>query len=318
MRIALALVLVGLCAVALWWAFAAQAAPASVPMTELVPATRTRTPVFYPRPESPDDDRHLYHLALIESALERAQEPGERFQLLPAAQVMNELRLFKLLVNARPQLDLLFRPTSIAAEEELTPVRIPLDRGLLGYRLCLIHREDAETFATVAGLDGLRGLRIGQGRDWADVPIYEHAGLEVVTGSDYEGLFEMLVKRRFDCFPRGVNEIFIELDERREALPELSVAEGFALHYPLVRYVWVADSPKGALLRARITAGLEAMLKDGSFERLFWKFHGVAIERAALAERRIIEIASPFLPDSVPVDRPELWFDPLETPTEGG
>jgi hypothetical protein len=67
-----------------------------------------------------------------------------------------------------------------------------VDRGLLGYRLLLIRADDQARFAKVRTLDDLRHLRAGLGKGWADVNIFEASGVEVVEGSNYEGLFGML------------------------------------------------------------------------------------------------------------------------------
>jgi hypothetical protein len=77
-------------------------------------------------------------------------------------------------------------------------VRLPIDKGLLGYRMFLVREADLPRFATVRTLDDLRKLRVGQGKDWIDVPILRKAGFPVVEGTSYPGLFAMLAAGRFD------------------------------------------------------------------------------------------------------------------------
>jgi hypothetical protein len=62
-------------------------------------------------------------------------------------------------------------------------------------------------------------------------------------------------------------------------------------------------------LAEAIRSGLEAALADGSFDRLFRQYFGDALERTQLARRRIIELQNPLAP-ALPLNRPELWFDP--------
>ncbi|UUZ49017.1 hypothetical protein LP420_00160 [Massilia sp. B-10] len=49
------------------------------------------------------------------------------------------------------------------------------------------------------------------------------------------------------------------------------------------------------------------MIADGSFEKLFQKFFGEQIRRAALKDRRVIDLVNPAAP-ALPLERKELWF----------
>lgn len=59
-----------------------------------------------------------------------------------------------------------------------------------------------------------------------------------------------------------------------------------------------------------LTRGLEAAIADGSFEQAFRRYNSRHIEDLHLAKRRVIELPNPLLPDTVPLNRPELWFRP--------
>jgi hypothetical protein len=268
--------------------------------------------VIYQRPEAEGDTRNNYHIELLRIALERTTEKYGAVTLKPSKTVMNELRLMKMLAAGKAGIDVVFRPTSIEDEKLLTPVRIPLDRGLLGYRISLIRKEEQPRFSAVKNVAGLKALRLGQQRDWNDVNIYKHNGFTVVTGSDYEGLFRMLARNRFDYFARGLEEVYPEHALYSKTLPQLHVEESIVIHYPFPRYFWVANSTKGASLRRRLTQGLEAMIADGAFNKIFWQYKGEAIRRARMKHRRVFRIKNPFLPDTAPLGRKELWYDPLK------
>lgn len=60
----------------------------------------------------------------------------------------------------------------------------------------------------------------------------------------------------------------------------------------------------------RIETGLRKMLRDGSFDQLFWQHNHAAIEQAHLQDRRLIRLNNPFLPKETPLDDASLWFDP--------
>ena len=60
----------------------------------------------------------------------------------------------------------------------------------------------------------------------------------------------------------------------------------------------------------RIENGLRIMIKDGSFDAIFYKHNKAAIERANLKNRRIIRLDNHLLPKATPLDEKNLWFDP--------
>ena len=128
----------------------------------------------------------------------------------------------------------------------------------------------------------------------------------VVTGSCYEGLFHMLINDRFDYFPRGVNEIFQEHTIRQKSLPQMVIEPTKALYLPLPTYVFV--SPKHPELAQRIETGLRAIIQDGSFNRLFRKFHQDNIRKANLDQREIFTLDNPLLPADSPIENNELWI----------
>ncbi len=268
--------------------------------------------VYYPRPESNTDNRYVYHTELLKIALEKTIRKWGPAKIAPSRNVMNELRMKEKLIKGESGIDILFRPTSIEDERLLTPIRIPLDKGLLGYRIFLIHKKKQPRFKSIASIEELKLLHVGQGRDWNDVKIYKHNDFNVITASKYENLFKMLLKGRFDYFARGVEEAPPEFDARSEKMPGLHVEESIVLYYPFPRYMWVANNAKGKMLHARITEGLEIMIKDGSFDRTFYKYKRNAIERAKLVKRKMFTIDNPFLPVTTPLDRPELWYKPLD------
>jgi len=280
----------------------------------LVPAAPSAEPevILYPRPLSDSDSRFDYHLSLLQEALKRTEPKYGPFELRPAQTVMNQIRQFSLLQAGSPLLDVAIKPTSIEREQAMTPVRIPLEKGLLGWRILLIHRRTQEALTRVKTLDDLKAFTFGQGLGWSDVAILRHNGLDVTEGSSYDGLFKMLQTDRFQLFPRGVGEIFTEWDKRRETNPDLQVENSLLLHYPFVRYFWTANNERGNRLRERITLGLESMIKDGTFDTLFLQRHGEVIRRARFGERLLIRLDNPDLPPLTPLDRSELWYTPSD------
>ncbi|MGZ3184869.1 MAG: substrate-binding periplasmic protein [Telluria sp.] len=263
--------------------------------------------VTYPRPERND---HAYHgrlpehypIRLLELALERA---GRADKLRPASFMMTQSRCL-LELQAGRSLDVMWTMTSRQREQELLPVRIPIYRGLIGWRLLLVRARDVGRFRALRSLEDLRAMIALQGHDWPDTQILRANGFRVQTAADYAGMFKMLASGRIDYFPRAVNEIWNEAEAA--AADGLVIEPTLALHYPTAFYFFVNKS--NTALAAAIETGLNGMLADGSFERLFNEYHGEILAKSGLHGRRVFELANPLLPEATPLGRRELWYTP--------
>lgn len=257
------------------------------------------TVVHYPRPESGPDEPARYAQILLEQALKRA---GGNYRVERHHVRMHQVRAIEHLKSGEG-IDVFDTMTSIAREQDLLPIRIPIDKGLIGWRLLLIKQSRAATFSAITSLDGLRQLTAGQGKDWPDTKVLEAAGLPVYGTSDYGSLFKLLENGGIDYFPRGVGEAWADLDLYPN---KLMVEATIALRYPTAIYFFVRKG--NTRLAADITAGLEKMIADGSFDSLFKQYYGPAIRRARFKDRRIFDLANPVLPAGMPLERKSLWY----------
>ena len=279
------------------------------------PAEQVRAPdpppvrYLHPPPESVLDHRYDFEWQVLRSALERTRA-GYGPYVIAESEFMTERRQVHELANGSGKLTLLFLGTTADMERDLLPVRIPVDLGLQGYCVFLIRRREQARFAGVRTLDDLRGFSFGLGLGWIDVDVLRANGLNVVTGSSYEGLFSMLQQRRFDVFLRSSVEVLDEFDQHRAAFPDLAIEEQLLLHYPMPMYFWFARSPAGERLAARVEAGMRSMLEDGSYRRIFAQYQDAKITRLRLGQRRVLGIANPLLPPATPLADKRLWFDP--------
>ncbi len=205
--------------------------------------------------------------------------------------------------------DFMWAGTTPELERRLIPIRIPLYKGLMGFRILLINRGDEARFSEVHSLDQLRGFKFGQGDTWADTDILEAEEFSLVTSNDIHNLFKMLSARRFDALPRGLVEPWDEV----EKMPELnfSVEEELLIVYPLPAYIFV--SPHRPDLAKKLEAGLLRAIEDGRFDQYLLSDPRVsaALKRARLQERRLFRLNNPFLSDETPLDNPDLWFDSM-------
>jgi len=206
------------------------------------------------------------------------------------------------------QLDIIWTMTSIEREATLSAVYVPLTKGLLSHRLLIIRREDLARFNKVDSLEKLQMFKAGQGHDWPDLKILRYNMLPTMSSSSYEGLFGMLFMRRFDYFPRGLQEAWPELTSL--ATSDLIIEPRLLLQYPAPVYFFV--HPKNKKLNARISAGLKIAMADGSFNTLLYNYPAIsqALRKANIAQRQIITLSNPLLsPRSLSLLKDKsLWY----------
>ena len=266
--------------------------------------------VVHPAPESAGDIRFEYYWRLLAHALTLTEPDFGPYVLRSATSAMTERRALEELMTDSGKISVLVHGNVADYEKQLLPVYFPLDKGLLGYRVFLIRSETQARLESVKGLGDLRQHSIGQGLNWGDVTILRNAGLTVVEGTSYEGLFPMLAAGRFELFSRGVVEIGEELAREQSNHPELMIEHNLLLYYPLTRYFYVRRSPEGEALARRISTGLERMLSDSSFDEMFQTFKAPFENEIGFHNRLLIEIDNPLQTPETPRNRPELWFDP--------
>lgn len=266
--------------------------------------------IYSPSPVSKDDKRFDYGISLLTSVLTKTIATYGSFNIQPA-KGMNVGRAIEFLKTDDAQaVNVIWTTSSTERERSLIPIRIPIRKGLLGYRIFLINKADQTKFSNIQTLEELKKLRVGQGHIWNDVKVFKENSFSIVTGPSYEGLFRMLIEGRFDYFSRGINEAPSEYEARKDRYPNLSLEDSILLYYPWPKYFFTSkENPK---LAQRIEQGLKMMIQDGSFEELFLKYHKEDIKRVNLQERKLFRIANPLLPDTAPLDQEDLWFDPVK------
>lgn len=258
---------------------------------------RLRIPHVSPKAET----EHSYAAVLLEQALAAAGTP---VTLDPTPELVPQNRALQELGRHR-RLDVLWTMTSVEREQQAQPIRVPLFKGLYGWRLLLATSEVAARMREVQTLNELQQFSMVQGLEWPDTGILQANGLKVVVSPSYDAMFKQLRLGRADAFPRSVEEIWWELDRYGQGL---TVVPNLCLHYPAAVYYFVAfEEPE---LAAAIELGLKRLRASGAFDSLFMKYHGDDLGRARLGTRHVIELRNPLLPSSTPLDKPELWYRP--------
>lgn len=247
-----------------------------------------------------------YRWKLLELVMEHTRDGGEPVRLQPYPEEVTQNRALALLESG--QLDVLALGTNQERESRLMPVRIDILKGMVGFRVFIIRADDQARISRMDDASFRRQLTFGLNSQWADLPIMRRNGYSVETSDSYENLFAMLAERRFDAFPRGLNEAKREVEERRDRYPQLAVERTKAIFFPYPIYFWVRkDNPE---LAVRIKRGLELSLADGSFRRLFERYHASEIAALKKTSRHVILLDNPVLPAGDPAPDTSWWYAP--------
>lgn len=203
-------------------------------------------------------------------------EQGRAFQSLQKGQLLN----------------VAIAGSDINREQAHHTIYVPVDRGLLGFRLCLstANFDQLENDYSLPQIQAKR-LSVGQGAHWPDKHIFLASGIAVVTSPLYENLFQMLRRSRFDCFPRSVNEIGAELARPENA--DLVVEDNLAFLYPLADFVFVSRTRPN--IYARLKYGMQQMLRDGEFYRHFEQHYALLLAEHNFYARKLVMLKNPGL-----------------------
>lgn len=267
------------------------------------------TDVVKPFQTEADRVRYAFHYQLLDAVLERTVGRYGPYAVQPYTAPISSARGHQEGIRGKILNLMISDAGHQIIDEGMIPIPYPIDKGLLGYRIALILKRNQAKIDRVNTLEQLRSLTVGQGRDWGDVKILAYNRIPLdTTSTTYESLFPMLVRGRFDLFPRGATEIDAEMKAYGRQYPDLAIDRHLLIKYPYAQFFYVSKSAPH--LAARLEDGLEQMVRDGSFDALFDQHFAKALAGLELGQRVVIELENPYLPAWVPLERKELWFDP--------
>ena len=241
----------------------------------------------------PGGSIYTYRWALFKLALDHMEKLDHRhYELVPLNDKVTQWRAEQLLSSGK--VDVLAFAPNAQRERLLQPVRMDILKGIIGYRVFFVRKEDSARFARMNAQQFRAGVRLGLNGQWADYPIMKNNGYQMLAAIGYESLFEMLVAGRFDAFPRGLNEVGGEMQEQLPRYPALTLEKTKALYYPFPVYFWV--SKENTALASRVLQGLKMAERDGSFKALFLLHHADAIRLLAANGWQTTQITNTELP----------------------
>lgn len=258
--------------------------------------------------QSANDVRMGYKLEILRVAMEKTVAAYGPYAISTDAPALNTLRARQALQRGEI-INVYIALTDEEWERKTIPIRIPIRRGILDFRILLVHKDDLPLYKDIRTVEDLKRLKAGLLHSWTTTKLMEQTGFKIVKAASYEGLFTMLNSHRYNYLPRGINEIYAEFDQYKERLKNIAIEPELLLILPTPAYVFV--SPKYPELANRLQQGLEAMVQDGTLKAIFDAYFAESIEKANLYNRRVMRLINPSLPKDTPLDRPELWFDPF-------
>ena len=252
------------------------------------------------------DERTQYKMDILQKALEITQNKYGAFDIQihgPHTAIKRAM----MEVHSGKTINTFMAITTPEWEEKTIPIRIPVRRGILNYRLLSINVAHKDKFLQVNNINDLKKIKAGVREGWATSEVLEQQLFNVFKADTLDGLYYMLLSDRIHYIPRGPNEIYSELASRKKSHPNLIIEPNLALYIPAPYYIFI--SPKEPKLAKRIEDGLEMMIENGDLKEIFYRYYKERIEQAKLLKRKIIRIGNPLLPINTPLARKELWFE---------
>ena len=253
--------------------------------------------INYPKQPVQNSIHAQYIVDVLELAL---QKTGVRYELVESNDVLLQGKAFKLLSNNRT-VNVVWAMTDDKREEDFLPIRIPLYKGLIGWRVLLVNPGKLSQLES----SKLRDNYAVQGMDWPDLKILQANGFNVVSATNYDEAFTIMHRKQADMFPRSIIEVFGELAQP-ELTKALVIEPNFVLQYPAATYFFV--NQRDVILGRLLTTGLEMAVADGSFDKLFNATYLEMLQQLGLNKRTLLTLKNPLLPINTPLADKALWY----------
>jgi hypothetical protein len=161
-------------------------------------------------PQSESDVVHGYFWDLLALALKKTDaEYGAARVVVTSFNITQKRALASL--DKGNHIDINWVGTN-KGESQYLPIRVPLNMGLLGYRLLAIQKAREAEFDRIETVEELKMLSACQGTHWPDSDILERAEFNVARVVHFESMYKMLLAGRCDFFPRSFTEGYGEVE----------------------------------------------------------------------------------------------------------
>tara|TARA_B110000008_G_scaffold81055_1_gene82749 strand:- start:279 stop:1145 length:867 start_codon:yes stop_codon:yes gene_type:complete len=255
--------------------------------------------IYIQPPRSVEDSTHNYYLDLLNKVL-----PTDT-RIITTQRSMAQKRSMQELNSG--DLTLAWSGAISAREAVFLPIRVPLFAGLLGTRVPVIRKDALAQFDQIKTADDLKALIACQGDQWPDSDILEDNGYKVERVNKFELMYRMLRAGRCDYFPRGITEVYTEVDHQEDDL--VMAYDRIILVYKFPMYFFVGKS--NTELEQVLTEALYSYAASGELIE-FMKNHETTRNVFPLSKYKdslIFKLDNPSLPPLTPVNDDKLWLD---------
>ncbi|WP_336620313.1 substrate-binding periplasmic protein [Pseudoalteromonas umbrosa] len=244
-------------------------------------ANNVKETIYVAKEQRPLYDRDLFLYELLQQALQAAKYDVniEHVKVHPHQQRT-------LMALNKGQVDLHWSMTSPAREKLAIAVKFPLFDGLIGKRVLVIHKSHYERFKRITELEQLSRFTAVQGHDWPDTKILSSNGLNVKPIVNYQAMFDMVLDKKADYFPRSIVEAQSELLSQNN--PALMIVPDYYLSYP-ARFYFFVNKDKAELAQ-QLEKGLAKLKSNGSYEALLQRYFDLNM----LTNSHMLPLTNPF------------------------
>lgn len=225
-----------------------------------------------------------YTMQLLYAALDSTQDEFGPYTLRYSDKEMSRTRTFNE-IKEGARVNIVDLPLIDEWEASIIRIPVPIQRGIVSYRLFFVHKNNKDLLANVKTLEELKKIRQGSGHEWSITQALEADNFNIVTGPTKLSLMNMLQAGRFSIYSRGINEVYGELNRYKKSHPDIVLDEHVALYSYLPSYFYV--SPKAKRIAERIEKGLRNINEDGTYESLFFKYNEKSLELAQIQKRKV-------------------------------
>ena len=230
------------------------------------------------------------NIALLKLALERAEEEYGKIEI-KAASASSLIDAFSTLELDETGFDAVISAVDLDREGRFLPVYVPLNRGLLGFRLCLINPNQQSMFDQINAREDFSkfSVSITQGKTSPDVDILEFNTIDVVVDDTDNLRIENLINNTAQCYSRSLIEVGHDLDK----FDSVALESSLMLVYPLADIIYFRQGAQ--TLKDAIEYGLQALIEDGSYMEEFYSAYAEIFEKYRIYERKLLLLPHPSL-----------------------
>ena len=248
--------------------------------------------------------RDAYHTELLQLILDEVKP--NNFTVKSYDKRVPHLRGFDLLSKGE-SLDIMIGYATHERVKKYRAIELPIIKGLNGWRASLVHKDNIEIFKDVSTLEQMRQFIPGSFHTWTDGKILLANKIQMLSGTDFVGLFRMLDTKRFDYFPLSILELAREAEYYKAQYNlDIAIEPNLLITYPVCFYFYVAKENEA--LAKVLTDGFEKIIANGKFDALFERHHRKILDQLLTGDRKVIRLINPLLPSSTPLERDELWL----------